>query len=197
MSTPTAEATSLAQAFDERFATNARRWPDDVQSTAWLVDGGYRLEPRQAGQFVAIRVPSPGAYRDVRVTGLFRKLGGPPGGGYGLVVGDQSPAPLDGVLQTGRFYLCEVSDRGEVGIWLRDGNTWVDLLPWTASAAVRRGTEPNELVCETRGPRLSFRVNGAMIADVQESVVTQGAVGVFAGGDGNQTLLEHLTVEPL
>ena len=47
----------------------------------------------------AVRAPVSGSFRDVRVSGEFRKLGGPPGGGYGLILRDQSPAPLDGITQ--------------------------------------------------------------------------------------------------
>ena len=43
-----AAAPGLATLLDERFANNARGWPSNAQSTAWLTNGGYRLMTRQA-----------------------------------------------------------------------------------------------------------------------------------------------------
>ena len=71
------------------------------------------------------------------------KLGGPDGGGYGIIVRDQRQGPRDGSSQDGRYYVLEVGDKGEVGIWRRDGDHWVDLLPWQHSDAVKTGTAPN------------------------------------------------------
>src|SRR5712692_9968956 len=64
----------------------------------------------------------------------FRKVGGPSSGGYGLIVRDQTVPPLDGLRQNGRFYVLEASDRGEIGIWRRDDDQWVDLLAWSKGA---------------------------------------------------------------
>ena len=76
------------------------------------------------------------------VTADFRKLGGPDGGGYGIIVRDQGRAPRDGSSQHGRYYVLEVGDKGEVGIWRREGDHWVDLLPWQHADAVSPGTAP-------------------------------------------------------
>ena len=47
------------------------------------------------------------------VSATFRKTGGPPGGGYGLVIRDQGPAPRDGVNQNDEAYVMEAGDQGE------------------------------------------------------------------------------------
>jgi hypothetical protein len=196
---PTATPVPLlaSEAFEETFGSNDRRWPNNPQSTAWLGDGGYRLAARQPSQFVALRAPGSDRLSDVRVTGVFRKLGGPAGGGYGLILRDQSPARLDGVAQTGKFYVFEVGDRGEVGVWRRDGDTWVDILPWTPSPAVQSGGAPNELVAQARGSQLDFFVNGIQVASGQDAALSDGGVGVFVGGDGNDVLLNRFAVQPL
>jgi hypothetical protein len=180
---------------NEHFADNARGWPSDPQSTAWLGDGGYRLFARQPGQFVAVGVPAAPRLRDVTLTGTFRKMGGPPGGGYGLIVRDQADEPRNGVNQVGRYYVLEVGDRGEVGVWLREGSRWVDLLPWTPSQVARPGDLPNELTVRASGDRLVFVVNGTEVASQVDATLAAGTVGVFAGGDGNQVLLQQIVLE--
>jgi len=179
---------------DERFADNARGWPNDPQSTAWIGDGGYRLFARQPGQFVAIGVPSAPRLGELAMTGTFRKVGGPPGGGYGLIVRDQADEPRNGVNQRGRYYVLEAGDRGELGVWRRDGERWVDLLPWTPSQVVRPGNQPNELTVRASGDRLIFIVNGIEVTSHVDPTLATGTVGVFAGGDGNQVLLQQIVL---
>jgi hypothetical protein len=182
--------------FRESFVNNARGWPDDASSTAWFADGGYRLATREPGHFVAIRAPGTPQYSDVAVSGAFRKLGGPPGGGYGLIVRDQTPAPLDGLDQQGHYYVFEVGDRGEFGVWRRDGGDWVPIVPWTRSAAVRPGTALNQLEARAQGTRLEFTVNGTRVASQEDLALPTGCVGLFAGGDGNDVLVTDFAVQP-
>ena len=128
------------------------------------------------------------------VTGLFRKVGGPSGGGYGLILRDQAPEPRDGQNQLGRYYVFEVGDQGQVGVWLRDGDHWLDLLTWTASEAVRPGAASNELTVTAAGDHLSFVVNGIPVASQTDTVLHRGGAGVFVGGDGNQVAVDRITV---
>src|SRR5205814_1281094 len=81
-----------------------------------------------AAQHVAIAAPIGASIADVALTALFRKSGGPPGGGYGLILRAQRPGELDGSNQGGRYYVFEVGDRGQVGAWRREEDHWVDLL---------------------------------------------------------------------
>ena len=173
---------TLRTVLDERFADNRRGWPDDPQATAAFADGAYRLRARQPGRFVA-------------VTGMFRKVGGPPGGGYGLIVRDRGPGPRDGLYQGGQYYVLEVGDRGELGICRREGDHWVDLLPWTPSAAVRPGLAANELAVRAVGQRLTFFVNGVEVASRADPVLPDGGVGIFVGGDLNEVVAEHFAVQ--
>lgn len=180
---------------DQGFASLPPGWPNNPSGTAWAAGGTYRLHVNQPPRFVAIDAPLNGPIADARVRASFRKIGGPPGGGYGLIVRGQNPGSRDGVNQGGRYYVLEVGDRGEVGAWRREEDRWVDLLPWTPSTAVRPGMATNELVVEARGPRLSLRVNGVEAITVTDETLASGAVGVFAGGDLNEVALEHFAVE--
>jgi hypothetical protein len=181
--------------FDERFATNAANWPSNPQGLGLFTNGGYRIATRQAGQFAAIGAPVSNVPADVTVTADFRKLGGPDGGGYGIIVRDQQQGTRDGSSQDGRYYVLEVGDKGEVGIWRRDGDHWVDLLPWQRSDAVKTGTAPNQLTVRAVGDTLSLSVNGTEVATKTDSTLTNGQVGVFVGGDGNQVALTRFTVQ--
>jgi hypothetical protein len=190
--TPTAPLRTI---LDERFADNQRGWPDDLQATAWLADGSYRLIARQPGQFVAVGAPLGTGLGDVVAIATFHKVGGPPGGGYGLIVRDQGPGPRDGRNQTGRFYVFEVGDRGDVGVWRRQTDQWIDIVPWTPSSAVQPGEALNQLRVEAIGPQLTFLVNGTQVARVRDEELAEGAVGIFAGGDFNDVALDRLVVQ--
>jgi hypothetical protein len=177
---------------DERFDEYSRGWPDDTNSTAFLARDGYRLSARVPGRFVAVGAKLGQPARDVIVTATFRKLGGPPGGGYGVIVRDQGPGPRDGLSQSGRYYVLAASDAGNVGIWLREHDRWVDLVPWRRSSLVRPDRERNEVQAQTLGARLTLLLNGTAVADVTDATLPSGDVGVFVGGDGSEVLLEHL-----
>jgi hypothetical protein len=190
----TVPAASTRAIVDQRFDRVQTGWPNDPGATAWFDKSGFRLFARDPSRFVAIRAPTAGPFRDVVATATFRKVGGPSGGGYGLIVRDQGPDARDGLNQAGRYYVLEVDDRGQVGIWRREEDHWVDLLPWTPSEAVRPGTEVNHLTVQAVGQRLTLLVNGAHVASVEDAALTDGAVGVFVGGDLNEVVLERLFV---
>jgi hypothetical protein len=181
---------------DERFTDNARKWPSSPQGTAVLTSGSYRLIPRAAGQFVAVGAPivtTP--LRDVVVSATFHKVSGPVGGGYGIIVRDQSATPQNGTTQNGQYYVLEVGDNGDVGMWRRENDHWVDLLPWQKSDAVKKGSGTNDVVVRAIGSRLSLLVNGVQVASRDDSTLPSGLVGVFAGGDGNVVSVDRFTVQ--
>jgi hypothetical protein len=176
---------------DELFDEYSRGWPNDMNATAWLTRDGYRFSARLASRFVAVGARLGRPVRDVIVTAIFRKVGGPPGGGYGVIVRDEGPGPRDGLSQSGRYYVLAAGDVGDVGIWLREHDRWVDLVPWTRSSLVRLDSEPNEVQAQAIGARLTLLVNGTVVADVNDATVSSGHVGIFVGGDGNEVLLER------
>jgi hypothetical protein len=188
-------ATAERTVLDERFTTRRDGWPNDPQSVAWFAGGGYHLFARRPGQFVALAAPLDERFRDVTVNASFHKAGGPPGGGYGLIVRDQNPTARNGLDQGGRYYVFEVGDRGEVGLWRREDDRWIDIIPWTRSAAARAGTASNLLTVRAADQQLTFLVNGMPVISHTDTVLLEGGIGVFVGGDGNEVVLERLTVE--
>lgn len=183
--------------FEETFTDNRSGWPDEPGGPAGFRGGGYRMVAQNPGQFVAVSAPlAASVLRDIQVTGAFRKVGGPPGGGYGLIVRSQGPR-LDGRAQTGQYYVFAAGDRGEVGVWRREVDRWADVLPWTPSDAVRPDRARNDLEVRSVGEQLTFLVNGTQVADVQDAGWAGGGVGIFVGGDLNEVLLERFSVRAL
>jgi signal peptidase I len=170
-------------------------WPSDPSGAAWLDGASYRLAVRQAGRFVAVTAPLSGMFTDVVVTAAFHKTGGPPGGGYGIIVRDEAREPRDGLDQGGQFYVAEAGDRGEIGIWRRENDHWVDILSWAPSKAVYPGGTTNQLSVRAVGPRLTFVVNGTEIFSLLDAALPSGRVGAFVGGDHNEVVLDQFAVE--
>ena len=144
---------------------------------------------------MAVAAPLSDELTDVVVSATFRKTGGPPGGGYGLVIRDRGPQPRDGSNQSMNAYVLEAGDLGDFGIWRRDGDHWVDLVPWTRGPSVRPGGSPNDLSVTATGPHIVFTINGIQVAAIDDDTLPSGAVGVFAGGDFNEVALDRFTVQ--
>jgi hypothetical protein len=180
---------------DVRFAFGpAANWLENPPYAAWSA-GAYRLQARDAAQFVAVGVPISQDVSKALVSATFRKTGGPPGGGYGLLLRDQGPPPRDGVSQQAHAYVFEAGDVGEFGVWRREGDHWVDLVPWTRSNAVRPGGSPNDLTVSANGARLTFTINGVRVAALEDDVLASGGIGIFVGGDYNEVALDHFSVQ--
>jgi serine/threonine-protein kinase len=197
-SPPVAASPAPAPAFqtvlDEHFADNQRGWPNNQESTAWLDNGVYRLNARDPGRFVSVGAPGIGPFADVEVSGRFKKVGGPPGGGFGLIVRDQGPDPRDGLNQGGRYYVLEVGEGQQWGMWRRETDHWVDLQPFTPSDVVKPPGQENELIARAIGSHLIFIVNGVQIADIEDPTLTNGKVGIYVAGDGNIVEASQFTV---
>jgi len=191
---PTAAAALGKALIDVRLAAGPPdRWVDNAPYANWS-DGAYRLQAKDATRFVAVDVPLDQAVADAIVSATFRKTGGPPGGGYGLLVRDAGPDPLDGQNQEFNAYVFETGDLGEYGVWRREGDHWIDMVPWMRSTAVRSGGSPNELVVRAVGAQLSFSVNGVEVANVQDDTLQSGAIGLFVGGDNNEVALDRFNI---
>ncbi|HTD77829.1 MAG TPA: hypothetical protein VK898_09350 [Chloroflexota bacterium] len=188
-------AAGVRSLLDARFTSGpGNNWVENPPYAAWS-DGAYRLQARDLAQFVAVSVPTGQDLSDAVVSATFRKTGGPPGGGYGLILRDQGPLPRDGINQEANAYVFAAGDLGEFGVWRRDGDHWVDLVPWTHSNAVRAGGSPNDLMVRALGVQMTFTLNGMRVAVVEDDALASGGVGIFVGGDYNEVALDHLSVQ--
>lgn len=195
--TPTLVPTPAALLNIGTFSSPISGWANNPNGTAFFGDGVYHLSAREPGRFVATGVPLSQPVYDATLSAEFRKLGGPPGGGYGLIVRDQgSPAERDGRNQSGEYLVAEIGDRGDVGIWQRDQTRWIDVVPWTHSDAVNVDRQPNELSVTTHGDALQVQVNGQIVVDLTyDRLPPSGGVGVFTGGDLNEVALDWLRID--
>jgi hypothetical protein len=189
-------STPVSAPIDLRFTTQPQGWPITPPFATWS-DGAYRLTAKASAHFVAVEAPVQPPSENVVINATFRKTGGPRGGGYGIIVRHQGGEPLEGSFQGGHYYVLEATDRGEVGVWRRDDQSWVDLLPWTHSEAVRPDGAPNELSVQTIGTTLVFLVNGIEVTRQTDAALPSGGgVGIFVGGDGNEVALERFSLSP-
>ena len=108
---------------------------------------------------------------------------------------DQGPGPRDGINQGGRYYVLAVGDRGEVGIWRREVDRWIVLVPWTLSETVFPGTATNQLTVQAIGSQLTLIVNGRQAASLEDTTLQVGGVGIFVGGDYNEVAVERFIVQ--
>lgn len=194
---PVPQPTPASPLFDRPLNAAIPGWPNDPRGTAWFSSDGYRLFAREVEEFVAIGIPISRPVKDVTVGATFRKVGGPPGGGYGLILRDQSPSSQrDGHNQTGTYLVFEVGDRGEIGVWQRDQTRWLDLVAWRRADSVHTDQAPNSLMVAATGNRLTFQVNGEIVADLNyDKLPASGGVGIFVGGDLNVVALERLRID--
>jgi len=109
----------------------------------------------------------------------------------------QQPGPRDGRNQAGHYYVAQVDDQGEVGIWRHAQEGWVELVPWTASAALRPAPTSNDVSFEIVGGRLTFIVNGTPAASAHDAELDYGGVGLIVAGIGNDVLVERFVVHAL
>jgi hypothetical protein len=181
--------------FDAASTEPQSEWPNNSAGTAWFDGGEYHLFARQPGRFVAIGAPINVPLRDVTVTARIRKADGPAGGGYGIIVRDESASQRDGVSQQGRFYVLAAGDHGEFGIWRRDGDRWIDIIAWSPTEAVQPGDASNELMVLASGEQLRLLINGTEVAAVTDGNLREGRVGLFVGGDLNEAIVEQFVVE--
>jgi hypothetical protein len=191
---------AMPTVFDERFIDSRSNWLNDPMGVAWFAGtsgaaSAYQLFAREPGRFVAVGAPIAASFRDVIVTAQFRKTDGPPGGAYGLILRSSASSALDGRSQRGHFYLFEAGDTGTVGVLRRDDDRWVELVPRTTSAAIRPGDAENELSARAIGDRLAFLINGIEVANLADMALTEGATGVYLGGDLNQARVQRFVVE--
>jgi hypothetical protein len=155
------------------------------------------LTPPIDNQVLVVGAPVESSLRDVLIGATFRKVGEASGGVFGLFLRDRGPGPRDGRNQAGYYYVAQVDDQGEVGIWRHEQADWVELVPWTPSAALRPAPTSNEVTFEIVGGRLTFIVNGTPAASAYDAELDYGGVGLIVAGIGNDVLVERFVVHAL
>lgn len=121
---------------------------------------------------------TPGQIRaDTRIEVDVVKIGGPDTNRGGIIC---RMSTVQGVT---RFYFFVITNNGYYGVGRAEGNQGI-LLGQTAmaqSSAIKTGLNINHLRADCTGSMLSFYVNGFLVAQVTDTTLTTGEVGVIAG----------------
>ena len=151
------------------------------QSEQGPVDEGWivrRLQPGAAGRGVE------GVYADFLAEVTAQRVGSRDG--YYFL--DFRVLPGPGNSLTDAFYRFSVhpaSGRYRLGISRPGPDPIEDIIPWTESTAIRRGTAPNRLGVEAVGPRLRLYANGELLAETSHAELRWGKIrfGTATGDD--------------
>jgi hypothetical protein len=163
--------------YKEDFSSPASGW-DHTQYAQGIMDydsGGYRM---------LINAPllnfwsSPHKdFTDVRVEADAGKLGGPDENRIGLIC--RSVAVADGM----NYYFLIITSDGYYGLGLFKDKvaTLLEQEMMERSTAIRQGLAINHLRLDCNGDSISGYVNGFELAQVHDSTLTHGDVGLLAG----------------
>jgi len=143
-----------------------------LDSIAWAVAG------KQVGDFIL----------DVDAT----QIEGPDDNHYGVIVRYRDDR---------NFYRLDVSGDGFYSIQRYRDGAWEILVDWKESDAIRQGATTNHLRVVAEGPRLTWVINGASVAEITDADIASGDVGLTAGTffnmAGVHVAFDNLDVEPL
>ncbi len=172
--TPEADGVIVREDFSDVHSGWDRQTSADL--TADYVDGRYliAIEPPQRDVWGL-----PGLdLNDVRIEADAVRGDGPVDNAFGVV------CRLTGSGNDVRFYYFMISSDGFFGIQRFDQGEIVWLNPagnYEASPAIEQGADAvNRLSATCQGDRLSFVVNGQLLAEVQDGALTHGDAGLIA-----------------
>ncbi len=88
----------------------------------------------------------------------------------------------------GHYHLTVHPDSRSFALARWDGGTRVALVDWRVSPAIKEWLQTNRLALSYVGSTITARVNGVLVASVQDSTYREGALwigaGAFSGGTG-------------
>jgi hypothetical protein len=100
-----------------------------------------------------------------------------------------------------RFYAFSISGDGYARAALYDQGAWTVLgSDWTPSDAIRQGMGTNTLAVECRDGAYAFLVNGTKVLEIEDTTLTKGDLGLYAGTFGEGGLVvafDDLVLAPL
>lgn len=143
-----------------------------LDSIAWAVAG------KQVDDFIL----------DVDAT----QLEGPDDNHYGVIVRYRDEK---------NFYRLDISGDGYYSIQRYTNGAWAILVDWKESNAIQQGATANHLRVIAEGPRLTWVVNGATLAQIDDADILSGDIGLTAGTffeqAGVHIAFDNLEVNPL
>lgn len=137
-------------------------------------DGELHLVAKGDGN---IATQSDGDFMNFMLQARMRSIGIE--GTYGVVFRGRS--------QPATFYIFQLRPTGQYELikWSQIPEQNGELIPWTASDAIRKGQEPNELKVVAQGPVIALYVNDEQLASLTDESLTGGQVGPVATQEGH------------
>jgi len=163
----------------------------DAAAHVSIADGQFRIEVFEPDQ-IAWGAAGFTLAESFRLTVEATPLAGPLDNEYGVLLrmaGDT------------RFYAFSISGDGYVRAARYDQGTWTVLgSDWSPSEAIRQGMETNTLEVECRAGVYVLIVNGQPVLEVQDTALSRGDLGLYAGTFGEGGLVvafDNLVLSPL
>ena len=150
----------------------------DENGVIGVTDGVYSIQNfADKWMWGRITLPSTGAVSDSILAVDTKQISGPADNntGYGVIcrLNHDDTSGLDG-------YVFAVSADGFASIQVVNDNQFTALVDWTASDSVNTGSTDNHLVASCIGNKLTFEVNGTVVAEATDSTHTTGDAGFAA-----------------
>jgi hypothetical protein len=158
--------------FDREFKDLSEPWCEESHydfGDFFCQDGELHLVARGYGN---IATSSAGDFKDFILQAQMRSI--EKDGAYGVV--------FRGTSQPATFYIFQLKPTGHYQLikWSQIQEQNGELIPWTASDAIRKDQNPNELKVIAQGPQITLYVNGEELADIIDTSLTSGEVGPVA-----------------
>jgi hypothetical protein len=162
--------------YQDDFSDTGSGWPevDSEGGTAGYAQSGYRINVVLDNYSVWGESGS-GTYGDVSIEADATVLGGPTENEYGLICR---------YVDAENFYAATVASDGYFFFWKRVQGGDLEFIEQESggqSAAINQGTASNHLRLDCVGTTLSLYANGELLAQVNDSNLAAGDVGLYAG----------------
>jgi hypothetical protein len=169
-----AAPTEAGVLFQDDFSDEDSGWDQYRDSLAITdyEDGGYRIYVNESNYDVWA---NPGrSFTDVSVEVQATRVGGPEENDFGVICRYQD---------VDNFYFFIVGSDGYYGIGMvADGvQQLVGMDAMLISQGINKGSETNTIRADCVGDRLTLYANGTILADVRDSTLRSGDVGLIAG----------------
>lgn len=89
------------------------------------------------------------------------------------------------------FYLFAIDGQGAYQVQRQKEEVWQILQPWTESAQIKQGGDPNLLAVEDDGRQIHFYANGSLLFTIADPRLPGGDVGLAAGTRSRGTVVAH------
>lgn len=170
------EQASGAAIYQDDFSNTNSGWPIDsfAEGSTGYDNGQYRITVLET-DYAIWSSSGAGDFADISVEADAVMIGGPEENEFGL---------LCRFVDNENFYVATIASDGYYFIWRRlNGGDWelVGMESGQTSTAIYTGAQTNRIRLDCVGSSLTLYANGTQLIQVQDSSLTSGDVGVYAG----------------